>query len=513
MNHGSVSFKVRIAVRFRQLCGALLLPSTCATLWAAEMENSLVDKPGIGDCLPPTKTSAKLRPLDLPEWATQGEKESTVWTKVGVQWLTLLSWDEADRAFHEAEQLARNAWATWGRGLCRLHEPAFAESFFQEALRIAEANGSPEEKSFFHAWTNYNKALKGNLPATDSVRGLTDQLGSIQTKPEAAKFLFTLEVLAKMNVSSKFDSFPKTALGNGAREIHFTPQEAGWIQFHWTELRAGKPFKTQDFIAHASLASTPSVWRWPCVEPSAGHKIWFLEAAVRQRFSNLSGKPMHFTYAQRSIINEATALLPRLQPELQKELQATLNRLPSYPQSRKSLAPKALLIPDTPPKEHSIPFPPLNSIGPLTWEHPAMPDRLKKLITQQAAGKQWQLINVYIDHNCPRCMAQLTDLAKLVGKFSSESCTITCVGGDTSEEVGLAKPVDSSLPQFPFPLIPDPNHKISTELGCFDHFSKLPFHGTFLYDENLQLRWWIAGDMPFESLPFLLNELRVYRSK
>lgn len=222
---------------------------------------------------------------------------------------------------------------------------------------------------------------------------------------------------------------------------------------------------------------------------------------------------MHLTYAQSAIVAEATTLLPSLRSEQQTELQSTLDWFPSYPATNKQDVKKLVLPTKSIPSQPPISFPPLKSIGPLSWKNPAIPDELKKQITEQTNGKQWQLINVYIDHNCPRCMAQLTELAKLAEEFSSESCAITCVGGDTAEEVGLAKPVGGVMDKFPFPLIADPEHKITTQLGCFDYFSKLPLHGTFLYDENLQLRWWIAGDMPFESISFLLNELKVCRSK
>jgi peroxiredoxin len=469
------------------------------------LAESVADTPHPSDYLLPRPAPQALEPLALPEWATSGKAESRQWIQTGVNWLTVLAWDEADRAFRLAERMERDAWATWGRGMARLDTMPFAAAFFQEASRLATLTGSDSEQAFFSAWHNFTtESRKGQ--GAEARRALFKQLRTLGNKPASERFVFVTEMLVRLEANDA------TVDEEQARHDapKFQPIQSGWLAFHWWQRRLAGNVALPDVLAHAKAAATPAVWRWAGRESGAANQAWFDEAALRQRFHNLEGKPTDFLFAQIRLREEAQALLPRLGATATTELTQGLELLPRF-----SGAPPSDVPPSPPSHEKGLPAgaPDLASIGPLHWSLPPAATALLDRLPTLGKDNRWKLVNIYLDGNCPRCLGQLTALARLHDRFIKLRCDIVCIGADTEETVLQVKPTDPALTRFPFPLLADPKRLVSAALGCQDNFTQLPLHGTFLYDPSGHLRWWLTGELPFEDLPFLLTEIDRLHSK
>ncbi len=460
----------------------------------------VADPPHPSDYLLPKPAPAGLEPLALPEWTTPGKAESRQWIQTGVNWLTVLAWDEADRAFRLAERIERDPWATWGRGMARLDTLPFAAAFFQEATRLAKLNGTASEQAFFSAWPDFVIAARKGAVA-EARRALFKQLHALGDQRTSARFVLVTEMLVRLEANDAVRETPTTPQS----PPKFLPSQCGWLEFQWWQRRAGGSVALPEMLAHAKAAATPAVWRWAGQEVGGNDKAWFDEAALRQRFRNLEGKPMDFLFAQMGLRKEALALLPRLAASSRAELTRGLELFPRFPG-----APISEAAPASGNGGGALPVgaPDLANIGPLHWSLPTAPPALLDRLPVLGKDHRWKLVNIYLDGNCPRCLGQLTALAGLHESFVKASCDIVCIGGDTEETVVQVKPTTGSgLTAFPFPLLADPKRFVSTALGCQDNFTQLPLHGTFVYDPSGQLRWWLTGDLPFEDLPFLLTEL------
>lgn len=164
----------------------------------------------------------------------------------------------------------------------------------------------------------------------------------------------------------------------------------------------------------------------------------------------------------------------------------------------------------SPPAPDTGVRPPLETLGPFTWQPPvakawtALDPQGQPHSSSEFDGKPKILI-FYLGHGCIHCAQQLTAFADRHADFEQHGIQLVGIGTDDPE--GLRTAIKNYEPKaFPFALYSDAGHASFKEWRCFDDFETQPLHGAFLIDAQNRLRWWDIGYEPFKDVDFLLKE-------
>lgn len=154
--------------------------------------------------------------------------------------------------------------------------------------------------------------------------------------------------------------------------------------------------------------------------------------------------------------------------------------------------------------------PPLDTIGPLTWQPtpgPAwsLPDvNGKPISSSQFAGKPVIAI-FYLGYGCSHCMEQVAKFTADEKKFRDAGISIIAISTDNKE--GLKRSLSGDR-KITLPVVSDPKCEVFKQYRAYDDFENQPLHGTFLIDGNGLVRWHDIGYEPFMDTAFVLNEAK-----
>lgn len=158
--------------------------------------------------------------------------------------------------------------------------------------------------------------------------------------------------------------------------------------------------------------------------------------------------------------------------------------------------------------------PDLEELGPFRWEPPygtewAIQNQLQETFQLDNYAGRPVVVIFYLGHGCLHCVEQLHKFAPHADQFRASGIELIGISSESREQQqkAIANYYTAGTP-IPFPLVCDPSLNIFRRYRCYDDFEQAPLHGTFLFDEQGNIRWHDISFEPFADAQFLLEESR-----
>lgn len=441
--------------------------------------------------------------VPLPEIVvTTDSPEAAKWTRAGFGFLHMLEFERAERCFHTA--LARDAGcalASWGVAAASMRTPmrgrAWAKDAFNARERLPE--GGPERAAAELLWSFYDEKT-GELEERRE-RLAREFRARAEAAPEDVFWTGQALLWEFLNGGAEFrlagaERFPVFALARGtAPAPGFEPRTPTALSLKGLLARKrGDAGEAEQWFRRALEAeiALAEADGWAAEDFPA--IAWRAETLLEE-------------WSARGKTAEAAALA------------RDLTRLPADPEwnaprAGSSRRPPSCFLtgarwlekhPGAPAAGSAPGLPPLRLPIAPAWTLPDAEGRARSL--EEFRGKPL-LLNFYLDHQCERCMHQMTDLVKRLPEFEQLGIRIVGIGGDRPEDLAKAVTFGENPQPYPFPLLADPDGVAHRAYGCWQGFSDLAQHGTVLIGAEGRLLWRSTEEGPFENMDFLLAECR-----
>jgi len=123
------------------------------------------------------------------------------------------------------------------------------------------------------------------------------------------------------------------------------------------------------------------------------------------------------------------------------------------------------------------------------------------LLANQSRGV---LVVFYMGYSCPRCLHHLGDIAGDIEEFKKAHVQVVAISpwtpANTRDSINI-------YGDFPFPLLSDPEGKISQAYGLVGA-DGMALHGMFLIDQDRRVVWLKRTEEPFTDIVEVLGEAR-----
>jgi peroxiredoxin len=130
-----------------------------------------------------------------------------------------------------------------------------------------------------------------------------------------------------------------------------------------------------------------------------------------------------------------------------------------------------------------------------------------KITLSQVLNNQPVLLVYYLGYSCPRCVANLHELADRKADFDKLGIQILAVGPDTV--ANLRDSLDRYA-DFPFPMLSDSDQKVARALGLVygEPGAEEMFHGVFVIDTSRKIQFAMKSSHSYDNFETLLSVCR-----
>ncbi len=161
------------------------------------------------------------------------------------------------------------------------------------------------------------------------------------------------------------------------------------------------------------------------------------------------------------------------------------------------------------------PRPPLDELGPATWQPWAAPEW--QLADADGADHSLSdyrgrpvLLIFYLGLRCLHCVEQLEAFAPRASEFASAGIELVAISTEPREQLAQSREefrrTDGA--EFPFLLLCDAPLDVFRRYRAFDEFEGQPLHATVLIDADGRVRWQDVSYEPFTDVELVLGESR-----
>jgi peroxiredoxin len=126
----------------------------------------------------------------------------------------------------------------------------------------------------------------------------------------------------------------------------------------------------------------------------------------------------------------------------------------------------------------------------------------------QLADKGPVLLIYYLGYSCPRCVANLHEIAGRKDEFDKLGVQIVAASPNTVAET---RDSINTYADFPFPLLADPQLKVARAYGL--EYGDTLLHGAFAVDPHRTLQFAMKSSHPYDNIDNLLGTFKMIKAQ
>jgi peroxiredoxin len=159
------------------------------------------------------------------------------------------------------------------------------------------------------------------------------------------------------------------------------------------------------------------------------------------------------------------------------------------------------------------PRPPLETLGPRTWEPYDAPAWSfaagdGTVVDSTAFAGRPHLLIYYLGHGCAHCIEQLKAFGPMADDFKAAGVEILAISLDDPADLPWTTRRAGTDGQMKFQVLSDTSRSGFKAYRAYDDFEDVPLHGTFLVDAAGKVRWQDISHQPFTEAKVLLTECK-----